>query len=207
MKLSHDQRGGLPPLLIILLVLLIALLGFAGWKVWDNNRNNQKVAESSETAVVEEDVAIIQPASGLYGVALPAGWVTNTCSDGVDILMLAPNEELLGACNTESFGTVSITANEGDGRESESVFVDDPMFSDVTYNSDINVNGLPGVKVSYTVAEESLLGYPPVGTHIIMYQLYDSTNGQTYIVAYRQLPDQPDNTAIFTEIVESFELV
>lgn len=197
-------------LISIAIILATAVVAFAGYKFAKSDSKDTKSASSEETkstakeAPVEAVVAeVVSPESGEYEVELPADWVTGSCSDNPDIFFLAPTTDLLGKCQTEYFGTVSISKIEGDQRRSEEYYAADDYYRSPAF-SEVIIDSLPGYRVSYSIAQESELGYPPVGTFEYTYNLYDEIEDVTYKIGYRELATDSDYQAEFIVIAESF---
>jgi hypothetical protein len=195
--------------LILLSLILLASAGFAGYKYAKSDDTEEPVkteefsSSTEKDLIIEESPETAKPISEIYEVNLPEGWERGTCPDNPDILFLAPTTELLGKCQTESFGMVSVSVAQEDTRRTEEYYAADdyyaePMFSEAT------VDGLSGYWVSYTIATENIVGYPPVGTYENSLNLYDPSDGKTYIVAYRELPGDPNHRSDFTALALSF---
>lgn len=211
MKASDDQRG-FSALIVLLLLLFLLLIAFAGWRIWQNKDEKQPTSGTNTSATQEaedEDGAPggerVKPPSESYSVVLPEAWKTGTCPDSPHLIFLAPTTELLGKCSSESFGTVSVSRHDGDTRKLESYYTREASWGSISYDNSIMIDGLPGNRVGYTQVAESLVGYPPVGTKEILYDLYDASSHHTYTIGYRQLPTEPNNEAAFTTIAESFD--
>lgn len=196
--------------LILLSLLLITGVSYASYKYAKSDSKDTKSASSEETksttkeAPVETVVAeMVEPTSGDYRVELPEEWVTGSCADNPDIFFLAPTTDLLGKCQTEYFGTVSITKIEGDQRRTEEYYSADDYYRAPAFSA-VTIDSLPGYRVSYSIAQESELGYPPVGTFEYNYNLYDGGEDVTYRISYRQLPSDGDYQSSFITIAESF---
>jgi hypothetical protein len=192
------------------LALTLSMAAFAGYKYTKSNSKDAKSpsSEESKTITKEAPPAVAEaemagPESGEYEVELPEEWVTGSCADNPDIFFLAPNVDLLGKCQTEYFGTVSITKIEGDQRRTEEYYAADDYYQSAAFST-VEIDSLPGYRVSYSISQESELGYPPVGTFEYTYNLYDETEDVTYRIAYRQLPSDGDYQAEFITIAESF---
>ncbi len=197
-------------ILVLLGVLLLSGATFAGYKYSKSNSDEAPVAKEESSTPEEETPAPAEPTlkkarpvSGAFEVEVPVGWVSSTCADNPDILFLAPTTELLGKCASEYFGTVAVTTNKGNIGHNEEYYTSDDSYASVKYSS-VTVDSIPGYKVSYTVATEGELGYPPVGTFEYIYNLYDSTSNQTFRPAYRQLPSDSNYQSQFVQIAESF---
>lgn len=213
MKVRSNNDGFAQWLLILLILLVLAAIGLAGWNVWNNNKDSSEDTASSETTATsttketdepEDTHEHARPISEIYEVTLPDTWVKKTCDDSPDLLFLAPATDLLGTCQSESAGMVAISRNDGDIRHNEEYYMADDYYGAASYTAAV-VDGLSGYKVSYTVATETELGYPPVGTESVHYFLYDSTADKTYSLTYTQLPSNPDHKTTFTTIAESFD--
>jgi len=205
-----NQRGFSHLLLIILLLLVIAGIVFAGLNVWNSRKTTKEDPITGSSSVTKETPeppapapTRVAPTSEAFEVTLPDGWVDGRCEDSADIVFLAPTADLLGKCQTESFGMVSVSRAEGDQRRTEESFMADDYYGSTTYEA-VTIDDLPGYKVTYTVATETELGYPPVGTYEAMYHLYDADSNKTYILGYRQFEGDPDHKATFATIAESF---
>lgn len=210
MKHKYNQQG-FSPLFIILILLILAVLGFVGWRVWSERTPADSGASSTPAASTDKDGSsetpaptYVMPVSEAFRVALPATWVSRTCADNADILFLAPTEDKLGTCSSESGGTLAISKNAGDTRRDEASYTSDSSYSSVSY-SPITIDGITGTKVSYTIATESIIGYPPVGTQHVVYSLYDGTN--TFSLVYTRLPGDADHAATVQTIAESFDVL
>lgn len=213
-----DQLGPRPGkkkifLVSILIILAAGLVAFAGYKYAKSDSEDTKTSSSEESKsttkeapslVVEAEMA--GPESGEYEVELPSEWVTGSCADNPDIFFLAPNVDLLGKCQTEYFGTVSITKIGGDQRRTEEYYSADDYYLSPAFSL-VVIDSLPGYRVSYSTAQESELGYPPLGTFEYAYNLYDGTEDVTYRIAYRQLPSDNDYQSDFISIAESFNKI
>jgi Tfp pilus assembly protein PilX len=211
MSLARNQQG-FSPLIIIILLLILALLGFGGWRVWESKKDKDKSASSSSSepspisSAAEEPTAsalnYVKPPSEVYQVALPEGWVKATCPGTPDLLFLAPSTDKLGKCDTESGGTVAIGKNSGNTGHPETFYTSDPQYGSVAYTS-ITLDGITGYKVSYTVAAESISGYPPVGTQQTQYVLFDGTN--TFTIVYTRFAGDADLAATVQTMAETFD--
>ena len=196
--------------LVLAVLLLVSGAVFAGYKYAkkDSKGSDSSKKESTSTtkerpAPAEVELEKARPGSGEFEVDVPEGWVSSNCPDSPNILFLAPTTALLGKCDSEYFGTVAISANEGDISHTEEYYSADDMYSSVSFSA-VTVDGIVGYKVMYNVATEGELGYPPVGTFEYIYNLYDSASGKTYRPSYRQLPSDSDYRTNFVEIAESF---
>ncbi|MEK7600136.1 MAG: hypothetical protein AAB462_03835 [Patescibacteria group bacterium] len=207
MRLRHNQQG-FSPLIIILILLLLAIIGFAGWRIWSkdtpSSRADTKTASSSDKDGAGEaaEPAYAMPVSEAYRVALPATWVSATCADNSDILFLAPTTDKLGKCASESGGTVAVSKNSGDTSHNEEYYTSDDHYASVNY-SPVTIDGITGSKVTYTIATENIIGYPPVGTQQIIYSLFDGTN--TFSLSYTRFAGEPDLAAAVQTLAESFD--
>lgn len=205
MKKILNQKG-FSPLILILLILLLLALGFAAWRVLGSD--SDKPSDSSESTSTTKEtpdepaVTYAKPISEAYQVVQPDAWVKGTCPDNPDLLFLAPSSDKLGKCQTESFGTVSVTKNAGDSTNNEEYYTGDDYYGSVSYSA-VTIDGITGYKVGYTIAGESELGYPPIGTKQVLYVLYDGTN--TYTIAYGQMAGDADHAATAQAIAESFD--
>jgi len=211
---GNDKTSAKHPKLKIVLLILASLLllstaAYAGYKyAKSDEKKSDKTSElksSSERKDEGTDVTaeMVGPDSGDYEVELPTDWVTGSCADNPDIFFLAPTTELLGKCQTEYFGTVAISKIEGDQRRTEEYYVADDYYGSPAFSA-VTIDSLPGYRVSYSVATEGELGYPPINTFEYVFDLYDATDDVTYKIAYRQLPDDDDYQAHFVAIAESF---
>lgn len=204
MRIKHNQQG-FSHWLILLLILLLLVIGFVGWRVWDARSNEDT---SSTSAPVEKDatpadeVVTVRPPSEGYQVTLPDTWVSSTCADTPDLLFLAPTEDKLGTCNSESGGTVAIARNDGNIGYGADYYAADPYYGDAVYTP-ITIDGIAGYKVSYSVATETELGFPPVGTQVVQYVLFDGTH--TYTTTYTRMSGDPDLTTEVQTLAESFD--
>lgn len=209
MKLRKNQKG-FSPLILILLLLLLLIVGFAAWKVYDTNKKNDSgdPSSSSKTTSAKKSIpktaepTYVKPISEIYRVALADGWVKGTCADNPDILFLAQSTDKLGKCQSEYFGTVAISKNSGNTGHNEEYYTADDAYASVTYVA-ITIDGVPGYRVSYTVATENELGTPAVGTKIVQYVLYDGTS--TFTISYSRASGDPDLTAEVQIIADSFD--
>ena len=175
------------------LALLLSATTYAGYK-----------DSKDEKRIVILD--LVGPDSGGYKVEKPTDWVTGSCEDNPDIFFLAPTTDLLGKCQTEYFGTVSVSKIDGDVRRTEEYYAADDYYRSPAFTA-VTVDGLPGYRVSYSIALESELGYPPVGTFEYFYNLYDAVDNVTYKIGYRELPSDTDYQPKFIEIAESFRRI
>lgn len=195
--------------LVLLTLVLLFGSAFAGYKYAKSKEKepeaSSEVKSASETKDVEPTTVAetVSPDSGGYEVELPEDWVTGSCADNPDIFFLAPTTELLGKCQTEYFGTVSVSKIEGDQRRTEEYYAADDYYRSPAFSS-VTIDSLPGYRVSYSIATESELGYPPVGTFEYIYNLYDEAEDVTYKIAYRELPSDEDYQAEFITIAQSF---
>ena len=204
-NIRNDSRG-VAPILLVLILLFLAIAGFAGWRVWDMSRSEPATSSNSPTPSPKSEAPEEIPAPTLervsgagdsYSVALPIGWVHRSCDDS-NILFLAPSDDLLGKCNSDSFGVLSIGRNTGDTR-AEGDPASDPTATDVSVSS-VTVDSQPATKTRYTVGStESIV---PAGTRFVRYQiLYE---GYTYTIGSTQMPDGASYTDQLDEIVGSF---
>ena len=206
---ARNQKG-FAPWLIILILLILLLLGFVGWRVWDSRDDGGgSTPDSSESAGSDEagdepeaTVTTVMPPSEAYRVALPEGWVKAICPDTEHLLFLAQTTDKLGKCNTESGGTVAITKTGSDAGHPESYYTADPYYGGVSY-APVMIDSMAGYKVAYTVASADGLGYPPVGTHQIQYVLFDGPS--SYVLVYTRFAADPDLSAAFQTLAESFD--
>jgi hypothetical protein len=196
--------------IILLILLLLSSAAFAGFKYAKSDEPKKEDTKPDETSLSEDKDLIISEApetarsiSELYEVNLPDGWEKGTCPDNPDILFLAPTTELLGRCQTESFGMVSVSVAQEDTRRTEEYYSADDYYAAPTYST-TTVDGLSGYWVSYNIAAENIVGYPPIGTYEYSLNLFDPSDGKTYIVAYRELPGDPNYRSDFTAIALSF---
>lgn len=203
MRIKQNQQG-FSHLIILLLILLLLVIGFVGWRVWDSKKGSDTSGSSSveKTDEPAEEVTVVMPPSEGYQVALPDTWVSSTCADSPDLLFLAPTEDKLGKCNTESGGTVAISRNDGNIGYGADYYEADPYYGDVVYSA-ITIDGIEGYKVSYSVATETELGFPPIGTQVVQYVLFDGTD--TYMMTYTRMSGDPDLTAEVQTLAESFD--
>lgn len=204
-KLQNDQRG-IAPLLLILILILLALIGFAGWRVWESSKDpavdsststpasTEKVETTDETPPTLERIST---ASDSYTVALPSGWYYASCDDS-DILFLAPSEDLLGRCNSGSFGAISISRTPGDTR-TEGDPRTDPTARDVSV-TDVTVNGQPATKTSYTVGGDGAM--VAAGTKFVSYRVF--YEGHTYTLGAMQTPSGTSYATELDAIVRTF---
>lgn len=197
-------------LISIAIILASSLVAFAGYKFAKSDSEDTKSSSSEETKSTTKEAPadivvaeLVSPESGEYEVELPESWVTGSCADNPDIFFLAPTTELLGKCQTEYFGTVSISKIEGDQRRTEEYYAADDYYGSPAFSA-VTIDSLPGYRVSYSIAQESELGYPPVGTFEYTYNLYDELEDVTYKIAYRELSSDSDYQAEFIVIAESF---
>lgn len=204
--MRKNNQNGFSPIYLLLVILILLALGFIGWKVWERSKDapasSSSTSESVDKDATTPEITYASPESELYRVSVPEAWVSGTCPDNVDILFLAPSTEKLGRCQSDSGGTVAIAKNTGNTGHTEEYYTSDDQFSSVSY-SPVTIDGITGYKVSYTVATENELGYPPVGTKVVLYSLYDGTN--TFSQVYTQLPDDPNLASVFQSIAESFD--
>ena len=208
MSIQSNQRG-FSHFIIILLVLILAILGVIGWRVWESSKTDDSAtpSASSNSKKKSTDKGIttftyVKPVSESYRVALPTGWVSGTCADNTEILFLAPTTDKLGKCSSESGGTVAVSKNSGDIGHNEEYYTSDDYFGSPVFTP-ITIDGITGYKVSYSVATDTELGYPPVGTQIVHYSLFDGTN--TYTLTYNRFAGDPDLTATVQTLAESFD--
>jgi hypothetical protein len=205
-KLHHDQRG-IAPLLVILILLLLALIGFTGWRVWSASNTDTDSAPAASSPATTDKIETgeeappalerISTASDSYSVALPSGWVHATCED-TDILFLAPSEELLGRCNSGSFGAISISRSAGDSR-AEGDPRSDPTATDVSV-TDVTINRQPATKTSYTVGGDGAM--VAVGTRFVSYRVF--YEGNTYTLGAQQAPGGTSYATELDAFVRSF---
>lgn len=196
------------------LALLLTATTYAGYK-YAKSEDKKAEVDTSKTEEVKKDskdekriviLDLVGPDSGGYKVEKPTDWVTGSCEDNPDIFFLAPTSDLLGKCQTEYFGTVSVSKIEGDVRRTEEYYAADDYYTSPAFTA-VTVDGLPGYRVSYSIALESELGYPPVGTFEYFYNLYDAVDNVTYKIGYRELPSDTDYQPKFIEIAESFRRI
>jgi len=205
---SPKHKSSKRPLLVLLVVLLIAGVSFGVW-YWQQRKIddlNQQLIASKNTQQAPAapadpvEVHLVGPIESSFTVALPDAWVFGVCPD-TEIIFLAPSADKLGKCNSESFGTVSISKVSGDVREPETAFADASVYGSVSYEV-VTVNGVPGVKVGYTLLDNGILGYPPVNTKTVRYTLFK--DGNSYVMGYQQQPGDTDYRAVFEDIATSF---
>lgn len=206
MKLRNNQQG-IAHLYLILALILALVIGLVGWRVWAMRSDKATDTSTAKTAEEEEPapaVTYVQPPSEDYRIALPDTWVSGSCPDTPNLLFLAPTADKLGKCNSESGGTVSIGRNDGNTGYGEDYYTSDDYYGDVVYTA-VTIDGIEGYKVAYTVATETELGYPPIGTQVVQYVLFDGTN--TYQVTYTRFSGDPDLSAQAQAIAESFDVL
>lgn len=202
------HKSSKKPLLVLLVILLIAGASFGVW-YWQQRKiddlNQQLIAaknaqQAPAAAADPVKVRLVGPIESSFTVALPDAWVFGVCPDN-EIIFLAPTKGKLGKCNSESFGTVSISKLSGDAREPETAFADASVYGSVSYEV-VTVNGVPGVKVGYTLLDNGILGYPPVNTKFVEYTFFK--DGSSYVMVYHQQPGDTDYEAVFEAIATSF---
>lgn len=204
MKLSRNQRG-IAHLYLILGVVLVVVIGLVGWRVWvmrSDKAPSETASSPSAEKEVEPDLNYIQPPSEAYRVALPEGWTSNTCPDSPNTLFMAPTIDKLGKCNTESGGTVAIDRQDGNVGYGEDYYTSNSYYDSPAYTP-MTVDGIEGYRISYYVGDDDGLGYPPIGTQIVKYVLFDGTN--TFVITYTRFAGDPDEGANAQAIAESFD--
>lgn len=205
---TPKQKRSKKPLWVLLVILLVAAAAAGAWywqqrKIDDLEKQLSVASSSQQTKEAPTDpveVHLVGPVEASFSVELPDAWVFGTCAD-TEIVFLAPSADKLGKCNTESFGTVSISKVPGDVREPETAFADAAVYGSVNYEV-VTLDGAPGVKVSYTVLDSGELGYPPVNTKMIRYTVFK--DGNSYVIGYQQQPGDTDYAAVFEDIANSF---
>jgi hypothetical protein len=209
MSLERNQQG-FSPWIILLIILVLAILGFVGWRAWIAEESASDIPHTSDTGSesetpeepAEPEPTYALPPSKAYRVAQPNEWVTRTCPDSPDLLFLAPSSDKLGTCNSENGGTVAISKNGGNLSQPESYYTSNAEYSGVSYTA-FSADGISGYKVSYTIAAENILGYPPVGTQQTQYLLFDGTS--SFTIVYTRLPGHADVSTAVQALAESFD--
>ena len=205
------KKRGKQALLWLLILLLIGGAGYGAWYYQQQNIDdlNQQIKQLQEAAKADKapekeivKVQVVKSADNSFSVEAPVEWLSGTCEDST-IVFLAPSADLLGKCATEYFGIVSMSKTPGDNRSAEGDFADETLYSDVTFAA-VTVNGVEGVRVSYTNVGEFEVG-PLAGTKAISYQLFDGTS--TYMISYSQQPSDPDYSEEFETITQSFTVL
>lgn len=205
MKTRQNQQG-IAHLYLILGLVLILVIGLVGWRVWAmrSDKAADTPAKITEKTAAEPELNYIQPPNEAYKVALPDTWVNSSCPDTPDLLFLAPTIDKLGKCNSESGGTVVVTRNDGNTGYGEDYYTESDYYDSPVYTV-VTIDGIEGYKVAYTVGSDDGLGYPPIGTQVVRYVLFDGTD--TYSINYTRFAGDPDESAKAQFIAESFDLL
>ena len=212
MKLSKDQRG-VTPLIILLLLIILAIIGFAGWKIWDTNKKPATKATES-TAKTTKKKAITKEAdpttgwtafdsdSGVFSLRYPSDWLIPTnlelCSEG--LILIAPDAASLGKCATEFSGQISISSVAGD---SSADLIPSEGYEGIV-TEDVTVDSVAGKKYTATAQDQEtifMVGGLPDNTKLVRYVFV--TGGRTYIASYIQEPSFTDVLTFFNLIVNN----
>ncbi len=208
MKLRTNQQG-ISPLIIVVSVLLLGLLGFAGWTVYNKNKKTDtkttsSTAKTSDTPATPKktvELTTVKPVSKIYQVDIPVSWVSGTCTDNPDLLFLAPTKDTLGKCQSEYFGTVSVTKSAGSTGHNKEYYTTNNEYTDVSFEP-LAIDDFASYKVSYTQATANELGVPAVGTIITQYVIYDGSD--TFTLSYSRTNADADLSVAFQDLAESF---
>jgi hypothetical protein len=198
------NQGGFSVVAGLLIFIIVAIIGGTGWYVMQANKNTDATLNKAGLGTATKSAKKTAPApapqadptanwtayssqSGQFSLKYPSTWVksaNNQYCDNNGFLLLGPNTQSVGHCQSDNSGQMYITSLTGDKRDenklSGSIFPD--LLSKV-----VSVDNVQGERLSGTSNGSGQgIGYgtDDKGAKVVIYLFY--TNGQTYVASYYQ---------------------
>lgn len=224
-KLKGNQKG-FAPIEALLVVVIIGLIGFIGWYVYRalNNTNNaynaatttsnnaspkfsSKKAKTKATAVKAPAPAdatagwtVVKSPDSSFSFKTPASWVSLTCEKSggsASTVYIASDQSRLAVCQSDNTGEADLAMTaDNSAAAAPQKQPTDQSFSYVSFTA----NGVKGYKATeVTGADDALLP----NAKVITYSFFK--NGKSFSAVYRQPKNNPDDSAVFEQIVQTWQ--
>lgn len=157
--------------------------------------NDAKKEEPKKTEPAPDPTAgwtLYKDPGGTYEFKYPKGWLTKDCDS---LLMIAPNEESQGVCNSDGASQISLTTFTV---ESGQLYLDGSQYNNFTEET-IQISGYDAKKQSGVYKEPGFIG-PQAGDSVEQYLL--NAKGTYYRISYYSLAERN-----FTDVKSDFELM
>jgi hypothetical protein len=211
------KQSGFSAVAVLLILLIVAIIGGTGWYVMQANKNTDRTLNKAGLGTVTKSAKKTAPSqapqadptanwtaysskSGEFSLKYPSSWVksnNNQYCDEHGFLLLGPNTQSVGHCQSDDSGQIFVSSNEGNNVSSSEL--DPGTFPDAA-KTDVTVNGVRGERMTGTNNGSGFgIGVQPAGTKEVDYLFY--ANGRTYRAYYLQLSSYPNVLSDFDLMV------
>jgi hypothetical protein len=204
------NQSGFSAIAALLILVIVGIIGGTGWYVVQANNKAtdtldnaglgttakaKKKKQTTPTPASQADPTTNWTAysskAGEFSLKYPSSWVKSNNSQYCDehgSLLLGPNTQAVGHCQSDNPGQIFVSSNEGNNVTSSEL---DPGTYPDAAKTVVTVNGVRGERMTGTNNGSGFgLGVQPAGTKEVDYLFY--ANGRTYRAYYLQLSSYPN---------------
>jgi hypothetical protein len=222
-KLSKDQSGFSATEAVLVLVIVV-LVSLVGWLVYKSQHKsvaiiaNPAAATSTQRTTPPKTTAktpvppadptanwqVVTSGDKISTVKIPQSWVAISCNDVKSSnIYVSSSQKYAAVCGSGNLGEVTFDVYANDKTANTAPTKDQYTNDDNVAIESVIVNNVSGYRVTYTVSSRDTQAQQLVGTRNINYQLF--LKGNSYIASYRQLPNAPEDAAVFNQIVQTWK--